>query len=300
MTTVVSLIKGEERRELVRKALERIGPEIVREVGERQIVVKPNFVSTSIQLASTHVDQVKGILDFFKGITPRKIIIAESAAGDSGEAYKRFGYDALQKEFDVELVDLNQRPYRSISLGNGEGHQRTVRVSRLLLEEDTYLISAAKLKTHDAVVVTLSIKNAAMGGVLYPDKMKVHQGVSKTNRNIATLARYLWPDLAVIDGLEGMEGNGPISGKRIHVGVAIAGTDPLAVDRIGCEVMGVDFHKVGYLSHLQQVGAGEARLDEIHLIGSPLAFCVTPFRLHETVEEQYQWKSNEPCPDPSC
>lgn len=119
-------------------------------------------------------------------------------------------------------------------------------------------------------MVTLSAKNMAMGSVLSHDKKKVHQGIPLTNRNVAELACHVWPALSVIDGYEGMKGDGPTLGDPIPVGVAISGTEALAVDRIACEMMGVDFRKVGYLCFCEQMGLGEAHINTIQMVGSPL------------------------------
>lgn len=287
----LSITKGEDRKENIRKALDLIAEDIKQRIGGRQVVIKPNFVSTSRQLASSHVDQIRGILDFLGGFHKKRVIVSEAACGDTEKAFKHFGYDALAGEYDVRLMDLNRSPYRKIAIRDSKGRSFNVRVSALLLDRNNYVISAAKLKAHDEVVVTLSIKNMAMGAVLYPDKSNIHQGTRRTNLNIAELAEQVWPDLSVIDGLEGMEGNGPVNGDPIHVGIAIAGTDPLAVDRVACEVMMVDFNKVGYLNHCFERGLGEADLQKIDIAGTLISECARPFRLHRTVEEQYRWRN---------
>lgn len=288
--STVSIIKGKDRRDNIRKSLKSISDNIKRGIIGRQVIIKPNFVSTSIQLASSHVDQMRGILDFFRDFYRGKIIIAEAACGDTKSAFRNFGYQSLPGEYDVELVDLNQDNYKLIQIEDSKGNPFNVRVSSLLLNKNNYLVSAARLKTHDTVIVTLSIKNMAMGSVLLPDKTKVHQGVTQTNLNIAKLAQYVRPDLSVIDGLEGMEGNGPISGDLIHVGIAIASTDPLAADRVACEVMGIDFFKVGYFYYCSERELGMGDLSKINVIGASIKECIKPFKLHSRVKEQYRWK----------
>lgn len=287
---VVSIIKGESRRDNIRRSLELIADDVKKGIGERQIVIKPNFVSTSIQLATSHVDQIRGILDFFRDLYKGKVVIAEAACGDTLNAFKNFGYYSLLNEYDVELMDLNRGAYKLIPIRDSRGRTINVRVSGLLLDEDNYLISAAKLKTHDTVVVTLSIKNMAMGSVLLFDKGKVHQGVRQTNLNIVELTQHIWPDLSVIDGFVGMEGNGPIFGDPVHVGIAIASGDPLAADRVACEVMGINFLKVGYLYYCTERRLSETDINKINVIGASIKECITPFRLHSHVEEQYRWK----------
>lgn len=285
----ISITKGDSRKENIRTALDLISEDIKKSIGKRQIVIKPNFVSTSRQLASSHVDQIRGILDFLKGFHKGPVIVAEAAAGDTRKGFKNFDYDKLREEYDIQLMDLNGSPYEDVAIKDSKGSSFNVRVSALLLDRDNYVISAARLKTHDRVVVTLSIKNMAMGAVLYPDKLNVHQGIRRINLNIAELAKKVWPDLSVIDGLVGMEGNGPVSGDPLDVGIAIAGTDPLAVDRVACELMSVDFSKVGYLNHCLELGLGEAELEKINIVGYPISECSRPFRLHRTVEKQFRW-----------
>lgn len=286
----VSLIKGVDRRTIARRSLDLIADDIVRGLGDRQPVIKPNFVSSTNQLASSHVDQMRGILDFFSDWYRGKIVIAEAACYDTQEAFKNFGYQELLHEYPVELVDLNRGAYEIYPIMDRQNTAIPVKLSRLLLDEGKYVISAAKLKTHDSVVVTLSIKNMAVGGIVGKDKKTVHQGVVQTNRIIAGLAGRLRADLAVIDGFEGMEGDGPTSGDPVPVGVGIASSDALAADRVACEIMGVNFHDVGYLHYCAGDGMGEADLSGIEILGAPLPDCIRPFKLHRLVNEQYAWK----------
>ncbi len=129
-----------------------------------------------------------------------------------------------------------------------------------------------------------------MGSIFVRDKALVHQGTKQININIADIAERVWPDLAVIDGFRGMEGDGPIDGSPVFAEVAISSTDPLAADRVACEVMGVDFDKVGYLYYCSKSGFGEGDMQKIEVSGHSLKECIKPFRLHSMVEEQYKWR----------
>jgi uncharacterized protein (DUF362 family) len=288
----VSLIKGESRRAAVKKSLDTISQDIKKGLKPGKVIIKPNFVSTSVQLAASHADQIRGILDYFKEFFNKKITIAEAASpftGGTSECFESFGYHQLTEEYDVELLDLNEGLFEKIPIRDKRGKTIYVRVSSLLLDRNNYLISAAKLKTHDTVVVTLSIKNMIMGSIYAGDKVMVHQGYKYTNINLAEMAGLVWPDLAVIDGLVGMEGNGPEHGTPIDVGIALSSIDPLAADRVGCELMGVDFNKVGYLYYCSEKGSGESDLENVDVRGQDLNECIRPFRLHSMVKEQYKW-----------
>ncbi len=286
----VSLIKGGDRREIARRSLDLIADDITRGLASRRPVIKPNFVSSTKQLASSHVEQIRGILDFFTSIYRDKIVIAEAACYDTRKAFMNFGYERLLQEYNIELIDLNKGPYETYSLIDRDKKTIAVRLSSLLRDKDNFIISAAKMKTHDTVVVTLSVKNMAVGSIVGNDKKAVHQGVRLTNFIIAELAGRVWPGLAIIDGFEGMEGDGPISGDPVHLGTGIASIDALAADRVACEIMGVDFHDVGYLHYCAEQGMGEADLKKIEVLGERLSDSIRPFKLHRSVNEQYAWK----------
>lgn len=289
--STVSLIKGSERRHIIKKSLDLIKDDILKELTRyAQVIIKPNFVSLTRPLAVSHVDQIRGILDFLKENYQGRIIIAEAACGDTMKAFRVHGYLPLMEEYGVELVDLNQGPFDDLVIHDRAGNPVPVRVAKLLLDRSNYLISAAKLKTHDTVVVTLSIKNMVMGSIYVDDKVKVHQGVRQININIADLAGHIWPHLAVIDGFEGMEGDGPSNGTPIHVGVAISSTDPLAADKVACEIMGVNMFNVGYLYYCHTRGYGEGDLSRIVIKGDELKACIKPFKLHRKVEYQLRWR----------
>lgn len=287
----VSLIKGQNRRDIIRRSLEIISDDIELGLASRQPVVKPNFVSPTVQLASSHVDQARGILDFLTNIYKGTIIIAEASCYDTRAAYRNFGYLDLLYEYPVELVDLNDGPFYTITVSGGDGRSLNLRASRLLLDSAKYFISAAKMKTHDTVVVSLSVKNMAMGSIYRDDKKSVHKGVKETNRFIAGIAGQIWPDLSVIDGFEGMEGNGPTLGDAVSLGLGIASVDALAADRVACEIMCVEFHRVGYLHYCSEKGLGEADLNKIDVLGERISDCRRPFRLHKDVERQYAWNN---------
>lgn len=62
----VCLVKGNDCRDIVYQALKKIEDQVITSIGDKKILIKPNFVITSRQLAATHVDAVRGILDFLK------------------------------------------------------------------------------------------------------------------------------------------------------------------------------------------------------------------------------------------
>jgi len=97
--SVVSLVRGESRRKNVSDALvaieDQIAPQLKR---KKYVVIKPNNVSTVNQLAATHPDALRGILDFLAPRFRGPVVIAESSAGNTLEGYENFGYNRVASE----------------------------------------------------------------------------------------------------------------------------------------------------------------------------------------------------------
>ena len=149
--------------------------------------------------------------------------MAKSSWGSALARYKKFGYLGLEKEFGVELVDLNQGEWESIEVYDTGLRPMILHFSRMVINSD-YRIAIGPAKTHDFVGVTLSIKNLAMGALsdATGDKQKMHQGYPVHNLNLYLLAKAYPLQLSVIDGYIGMEGDGPVVGEPVEWRVAIS------------------------------------------------------------------------------
>ena len=122
------------------------------------------------------------------------------------------------------------------------------------------------------------------------DKSIAHgSGFRAINYNLFALAPRLHPHLSVVDGHEGMEGNGPVSGAAVDHKVCVVSPDWLAADRTGVELMGIDFSKIGYLNFCAQARMGEADLDKIEIVGEPVAKHIKPYKLANNFEKQLIW-----------
>jgi uncharacterized protein (DUF362 family) len=122
------------------------------------------------------------------------------------------------------------------------------------------------------------------------DKSIVHGGGYRgINYNLYDLAPRLHPHLAVLDGFEGMEGNGPTGGTPVDHRVCVVSTDWLAADRVAVELMGVDFAFVGYLNYCAQTGMGVADLNKIEIIGESIKDHIRPYKLSTSIEKQLIW-----------
>jgi uncharacterized protein (DUF362 family) len=97
------------------------------------------------------------------------------------------------------------------------------------------------------------------------------------------------PHLAILDGYDGMEGNGPVAGTKVDHRVSVISTDWLAADRVAVELMGIDFAKIGYLNYCAEAGMGETDLAKIEILGEPIARHVRQYQLADNIEQQLTW-----------
>ena len=183
----VALTKGGGRGENIAAALQLIGSDIDLKA-KSNILIKPNFVSTTAQLAATHVDAVRAVLGFLRQRYDGRITIGESTTLPAREGYERFGYLDLVKEYDVDLVDLNQGDWAVLEVYDSALRPIKVRFSKQVAESD-YRISVCPAKTHDVVILTLSIKNLAMGSLHY----RLQEGARSTLRGLLRTAYGLLP-----------------------------------------------------------------------------------------------------------
>ncbi|HUT62959.1 MAG TPA: DUF362 domain-containing protein, partial [Anaerolineae bacterium] len=259
----VSLVPGNDRREIICEALKPFEKEIQEEIQNKQIIIKLNCVRPNTFVVGTHKDALRGVLDFLKPIYDRPIIVGESTADmvDARGIYEHFGFLSFEKDYNIKFVELNDYPVSSEWILDANMYPVPIRILTPFVDPNVYVISLAKLKTHNTVVATLTLKNVVMGApqkILSQninDKSKVH-ATSRNNRspkmlnfNLFRLAHSVYPDLCVIDGFEGLQGDGPNEGTAVESRVALAGTDFVAVDRIGLELMGIPWENVGYLQY---------------------------------------------------
>jgi uncharacterized protein (DUF362 family) len=306
----VALTTGDNRADLVFRALKPFSEEIRRSIGDKRVVIKPNIVNINIQLASTHADTLEGILEFLKSIgKSENAVIAESAAnGPTFDGFENFGYLHLADKYGVKFIDLDQEPFDVIYVFDEKDFRpHAVRISHLMLDPRSYIVSAARMKTHDRVFATLSLKNIVLGspikdrGFTFSDSRKagtvsdkpiLHgNGFRGLNYNLYTMSRQLHPHLAVIDGFEGMEGNGPNDGTPVNHRICVAGTDWLATDRVGIELMGIDFANVGYMNFCNQTGLGTGDLSKIQIIGESINAHRKIYKLSDNFKDQLIWKN---------
>ena len=311
----VSLVRGEDRRKNVYEALMGIDAELRPALRRKKyVLIKPNLTAPLVQIADTHPDAILGILDYLAPRFKGPVSIAESAAFDTMVCFDNWKYHQIVSEAKsqkVSLLDLNlEERYVPMSVVDYNVHATPIRIAARLLDPDAFVICAAVPKTHVFAVVTASVKNMAVGGTLrsgpkgtqWSDKGKVHggfrakgspgdSGSQQMNYNLMLVAQKMAPNwgATVLDGYEGMEGEGPVDGVPVPSRIAIASMDYIAADRVAVESMGINPAWMGYLQYLEQAGVGNYDIAKIDVRGETIAAVKKTYKPASTIERALEW-----------
>lgn len=303
--SVVSVIPGSDRYTNVTQALLEIEGEIHAGLAtKKSVLIKPNIVDPSYPLAITHPDTIRAILDFLVPRFKGPIVIGEASAMDTWTGYQTLGYPALIQDYaprNVQLVDFSaEGDYTLMYVADRDTHVQPVRLAARLFDPTAYIISVAMLKTHNVVIATMSVKNLVMGAplhqkptdtVTWSDKRWFHEGVRNSNYDMFRNAQHQRPfwGLGIIDGLVGMEGDGPTGGTAVNSQIAMASTDLIALDRVGLEAMGIDPTTVGYLTYCGLAGLGQYDLNQIDMRPVSIAAYQQTYQLHSDHAQELMW-----------
>lgn len=282
---------------MVREAIDQLGPEAVaRFRGAKKILVYANLMHHELQLASTHVDAVRGVLDQIRIYTDAPIIIADGAHYGTKAAFRNFGYENLLEQYvNLSLIDLNDESFFEQSLSGEAGAM--VRRPEIIRQCDLR-IAVTPMKTHHEYGASLAVSSWAEATMIVPSRVGIQgrvwsrapwlaaQGDEATHRLLADLFRTLPCDMAVVDGILAMEGEGPVEGSAVPMGVILAGSDPVAVDTVAASLMGFDPQAIGYLRLLGEQGLGMNDMAKIDLPPVLLLQLTRTFSLPVTTKQR--------------
>ncbi len=308
----VAFTTGTDRKEMLFEVIKPFEKEIKAGLRKKQLVIKPNMVVTNKELCATHKDALRALLEYLKPIYKGQIIIAESSSSvNSSDGFKNYGYTDLEKDFNIRFYDLNTKstgkPYYILDRNL---HLDQIQIADIFADPGYYVISLSRLKTHNTVVMTGGIKNIGMAAPLNPGavngskpisyKRNMHSGGPRwLHYNLYLMANSVRPDFTIIDGVEGMEGNGPINGTPVDHRVALAGFDVVAIDSMCSRLMGIPLENVGYINYCAAAGIGNMDRDKIEIIGSkdPDQSIIT-YKLGSNITNQLEWKEPLNLPSP--
>jgi uncharacterized protein (DUF362 family) len=253
----------------------------------KTVLLKPNLVGFDpLCEMNTHPYVIAATRESFLRLGAAQVLIGDGPAMDRDT--EAIIESVRLREFTGPLggifVDLNLDDVKRVVLSTHASRLKELYLPKTALGVD-FLVSMPKLKTHHWAGVTLSLKN--MFGIVpgscygWPKNVLHWAGIDKSILDINAALR---PDFAIVDGIVGMEGNGPIQGTPKPCGVLVLGDDPVAVDATCCRVMGLRPEKVKYLNAAGTL-LGHVDAAKIQQLGETVASVRTPFAVLDEFKE---------------
>jgi uncharacterized protein (DUF362 family) len=275
----VSIFRAADYSDGIYEVIRKIIASHKLDVRGKRVILKPNLVEFDEKtVINTHPKLVHAAIEGFRAAGAADVRIAE------GPGHRRLtldladaaGYFAAVPGFESLFCDLNLDDVTKIHLSRPKSKLTSLFLPNTVLGCDL-LVSMPKMKTHHWAGATLSMKNlfgVVPGGVYGWPKNVLHwAGIDETIADLHTLFPKAF---SIVDGIVGMEGNGPIQGTPHAAGVIVAGADPVAVDATCCRIMGLNPRRIGYLTLAAGERLGEALIPQA---GESIASVATPFQV---------------------
>jgi uncharacterized protein (DUF362 family) len=245
----------------------------------KSVLLKPNFVGADPDgVMNTHPAVVAAARECFLHLGASSVLVGEGPAleRDTEAIVEAIGLREYLGRLEGAFVDLNVDEVRLVPLRTRASRLKKLYLPTAVLRAD-FVVSMPKLKTHHWAGVTLSLKN--MFGIVpgrcygWPKNILHWAGIS---RSILDLNSTVRPDFAIVDGITGMEGDGPLEGKPKASGILVMGDDAVSVDGTCARAMGLLPERIGYLERAS-LFLGNLKEEKIQQIGESLARVAQPF-----------------------
>ncbi|MBN1510362.1 MAG: DUF362 domain-containing protein [Sedimentisphaerales bacterium] len=227
------------------------------------IIIKPNLTNSAPPPVTTSVQAAEAVYKYCRDHTKARIVIGEGAgSGQTYDVYAALGYTDMARRHHIELIDFNNA--ETVELKNPDALQlkcfHLPKVAR-----DAFIISVPVLKDHDFSKTTIAMKNmfGLAPGRYYAggwNKSKLHS--PSVDDSIVDVCTYKKPALSVVDASVALQG-GHLSGRKKHIGLILAGFDPVAVDTVGSELLG---HDPGWVHYLTTAEARLGSMRDIEIV----------------------------------
>jgi uncharacterized protein (DUF362 family) len=239
----------------------------------KRVVLKPNLVEyRKAQVINTDPRFIDAVIQLCKAEGAAEVIVAEGPGHWRNVEFlvEESGLGAVLRKHGARFVDLNHdEPVKVPNIGRTTGLDHLY-LTRTVMSADVF-ISLPKMKTHHWAGATLSLKNlfGTLPGICYGwPKNELHwRGIPNS---IIDIALTQTPHLAIVDGIVGMEGDGPLAGKAKSSGVIVMGIDLVAVDATCCRLMKLPAERIPTLALGAEMKLGRLAEAEIPQIGEPI------------------------------
>lgn len=254
----VAIVEAMDVEKAVRKSVELIGGLDLDT--NHQVVIKPNVCNAKNPegMVLTDFRIIKAVVDMvIENGNDVTIVESDNISGSAKSRVEKSGLMELLDEWDVDFLNLSQDDYEEYQIAG-----ITLRIPKTVTEAD-YFINLPKIKTCAHTLVTLGIKN--LYGVLQrKQKGKLHKHLDAI---LPFLAEIIRNDLVIMDGINCMEGNGPVVGNLLCLNLVLAGRNIVSVDAVSSWLMGYDPIEIQHIALTSDKGVGPIKRERIEVLG---------------------------------
>jgi uncharacterized protein (DUF362 family) len=312
-----SILTGEPRKDIVSivrisngniagavmEAIDLLGGINALTRGKNRIMLKPNLVTDSPDCTTKPI-VIKTIAQLMQKAGKEVMIGEGSAAAESfnvvnneicrtkkreildnmqQHVFDALGYTEMARSLNIPLINLHSGDMVEVPLKSGFA-AKSVKIHKSLTGVDL-LCSVPMKKTHSLATVTLAMKNLIglyPGTEYYSVRSWLHDRAAETGSTgvayeVIDMNNAVSTGLAVIDASTAMEGNGPMGGPLVDMGLIIAGTCPLATDMVGATLMGFETTEIPAIALAHKSGMLPSALDNIEIRGLSIDQCRRKF-----------------------
>jgi uncharacterized protein (DUF362 family) len=275
--SVVAIVRYEKPLESVRKAVE-LCKGLDQLPPNAKVFIKPNIVFWTRKVAFpkwgviTTSRMIEDIVVLLKKQGLDDITIGEGIVGrvkdkeTPAHAFESLGYNLLNKKYGVKTVNVFDREFREVDLGNGE----TLSFNADILDSD-FVVDIPVMKTHAQTVVSLGIKNLK-GMIDINSRKKCHNADPEKNLNywVARLADPMPPMLTILDGIYTTERGPAFDGRVRRSNIVVASTDVLSADMVGAKILGYAPSEIPLLVHAASNRSRSCDLSDVEVVGEKI------------------------------
>ncbi|AKB71724.1 DUF362 domain-containing protein [Methanosarcina mazei] len=248
--SIVSCSDYSKAKDAIRKSLDLIGGlEAIISPGNR-VLLKPNVLSIRPpeDAVTTHPAVIAAMCELVKEAGGIPLIgdgsgITKPGSTSTSQAFKVSGIEDVASSYGAELINFETSGYTEVDVPGARQFSR-LHIAKAVLEADV-VISLPKLKTHELTLYTGAVKNF-FGTIPQKTRKQAHalEDRDRFGNAVVDIYSVVKPHLSVMDGVVGMEGNGPSGGTPISSGIIMSSYDCVALDVVASELIGIDPLKV--------------------------------------------------------
>ena len=239
-----------------------------------KVLIKPNVVmggspKVPCKGITSSPEIVAAVVNLMRKKGAGEVVIAEGSVQmptlklDTAAAFVWSGLAELSEKENFPLIDMNQGPFRTVSLSDGT----EIDIAEAVFEAD-FVVNVPILKTHNQTQTTICLKN--LKGCLAMESKKKCHTESVLNRAIAEFNCVIPCHVNVVDALTATEIGPTPTGKTDQVrdmGLILVGKDRLECDVVGSYLLGYDASKVEHIARYAEMRGGSTRYEDVDILG---------------------------------